>query len=68
MLKKEVLKAKEMGGKHVVEQESADDDYLDDLFDGYLESAEDDEFDMDLYSESAEDADSLLSDLDHLLI
>lgn len=68
MLKKEVLKAKEMGGKHVVKQESADDDYLNDLFDGYLESAEDDEFDMDLYSESAEDADSLLSDLDHLLI
>lgn len=67
VLKKEVVKAKEMGDKHVVKNESAGEDYLDDLFDGYLESAEDEEFDIDLYSESAEDADSLLSDLDIII-
>lgn len=66
VLKREVIKVKDpYDGKTIIDTRESTDDDIDGLFDGFLESADDD---FDSYAmESASDAKSLLDELDSLI-
>lgn len=69
VLKKEVLKVKvDNVNESVIDEGFSDDNDLDGLFDGIMESSDyDDGFDFNEYMESGQDANDLLDDLDDLL-